>query len=308
MEFYKKHRPTLFKQLVGQPDAVRVLTGMVKKKTVPHAILLTGPSGCGKTTIARILRDKLECHDRAFSEINCADFRGIDMVREIRKFMGQHTLSGKCRIYLIDECHQLTGEAQNALLKMLEDTPSHVYFMLATTDPGKLKTTIKTRCTEIKVRGLLADEMKGLLQSVAKKESLTIGDDVYDKIIDVAEGSARKALVLLDQISAIEDEQEQLEAIEASDSKRQGIEIARALMRVGKDKCSWSEMCKLLKEIDEEPETIRHIVLGYMTSVMLGGSKISPRCYAIIQCFRDNWYDCKRAGLVAACYEVINTP
>lgn len=305
-ELYKKYRPSKFKDLVGQGGTVKVLLNMIKKDEegntkVPHALLLTGPSGCGKTTIARILKNKLECEDRAFTEVNCADFRGIEMIRDIRIGMGRHVLAGKNRVYLIDECHQLTSDAQNAFLKILEDTPKRVYFMLGTTEPEKLKKTIRTRCTEIKVQALGDEDMEALVKGVCGKEKLTISEEVLTKLVGIAEGSARKALVLLEQISGLETEEEQAEALSKADSQRQAIEIAQAILRGAK----WFEMAKILREVDEEPETIRHMILSYMTKIMLGGDvKKSARAADIIDAFRDNWYDCKKAGLLASCFIV----
>jgi len=303
MELYKKHRPKRFKQVVGQRDAVKTLEKLLKDKdSFPHCILLTGPSGCGKTTLARILQNKLSCGDHDFTEVDCADFRGIDMVRDIRQRMHLAPMSGKCRIWLIDEAHQLTGEAQNALLKMLEDTPQHVYFMLATTDPAKLKKTIKTRATEIKVDPLAKLDMQELLATIADKESLEISERVAALICDVADGSARKALVLLNQIAKVEDEDEQLKLIRSSDSQEQAITIARSLMAKG---MTWKSMAKVLKGVDEDPEQLRRMVLGYATTIMLSGGPLTPLAFLVINEFRDPFYDIGRPGLVAACYSVI---
>ena len=154
MELYKKYRPKNFKRIVGQPTITEQLTSMTRSNQFPHSSLFSGPSGCGKTTLARIMRNKLDCGDQDFQEVNCADFRGIDMVRDIRNRMNLAPIGGECRVWLIDEAHQLSSQAQNAFLKILEDTPSHVYFMLATTDPQKLIPTIRTRCAEFKVSSL----------------------------------------------------------------------------------------------------------------------------------------------------------
>ena len=133
MELYKKHRPSYLEDVFGQPEAVKVLGSMIEKDDLPHSILFTGPSGVGKTTLARILKEELECHANDFKEINCADFRGIDTIRDIRNNMNRQSLMGGPLIWLIDEAHKLTNDAQTAFLKMLEDTPKHVYFFLATT-------------------------------------------------------------------------------------------------------------------------------------------------------------------------------
>lgn len=302
-ELYRRHRPVSFKQVIGQPDAVKILNEMVKNSRIPHAILFTGGSGCGKTTLARILRVKLDCGESDFMEINAADFRGIDMVREIRNRMNLSPIGGTTRIYLIDEAHQLSSQAQNALLKMLEDTPKHVYFFMATTDPLKLLSTIRTRCTEVKLKELSPAAMKELLLSVADKEGIELGEEVLDRLIEHAEGSARKALVILNQVMGLPDEDARMNAIENSDHKSKGIELARALLNPG---TKWAEVALLLKGLEEEPESIRYLVLGYASNVMLGGGKMAPRAFKIADIFQHNFYDSKRAGLVLACWAVVN--
>lgn len=301
-ELCRTHRPTTFKDVVGQPEAVKVLTGLLKKpEKFPHAILLSGPSGCGKTTIARIIRRKINCAKIDFAELDCADFRGIETVREVRRRLSLQPLGGDSRLWLIDEAHKLTNDAQTALLKNLEEPPAHAYFIIATTDPQKLISTIHTRVTHITLRAIGPKDMAALIARVLKAEGAKLSEEVVERLVDASEGSARKALVILHQIIEIEDEEDQLEAISRSDASRQAIEIARALFR----KAPWGEVAKILKGLkDEEPESLRHLILGYATTILLSGGKQSSRAAMIIDTFRDNWYDCKRAGLVASCYEV----
>ncbi len=303
MELYRKYRPKKLGELVGQNSIIKMLEGLIVNKEMPHAILLTGQSGCGKTTIARILRRELRCGKHDFNELNCADDRGIEDIRKIRRRMMQAPISGKCRIWLIDEAHKLTNDAQNALLKLLEDTPKHIYFMLATTDPQRLIRTIRTRCTDIAVKPLNDKDMKFLLSSVCKLEKRKLPKKVIEKIVEISEGSARKALVLLNQIIEMGCEANMLDVIEASVAEVQGIMIARALMN---PKTSWFTMAKILKDTSkEEPESMRWMVLGYAKAVLLGGGNLSGRAFIIIEAFRDHFYDSKQAGLTAACYEVI---
>lgn len=299
MELYRRHRPKMLKQVLGQPQATEAIRTFLEKDNVPHSILFTGPSGCGKTTLARILRNKLKCTGADFQELNCADFRGIDMVRDIRQRMGLAAMGGGSRIWLIDECHKMSNDAQNAFLKMLEEPPDHVYFMLATTDPAKLLPTIRTRCTEIRVQALPPKAMETLLQDVLAKEGASLSEEVIEKIVNVAEGSARKALVLLDQVRGLATEEEQLETIASNDAKQQGIMIARALFN---PRCTWAEMAKVLKSVDEEPETLRYMVLAYATNVLLGGGKLAGLAAVVIDAFERNYYDSKRAGLVLSCW------
>lgn len=305
-ELYKKYRPKKLDNVIGQDAVVKTLKGMLKNNRVPHTIMFTGPSGCGKTTLARILRRKLNCGKYDFVELNCADVRGIENVRKIRQQMKTVPLDGDCRIWLIDEAHKLTNEAQNALLKMLEDTPSHVYFMLATTNPEKLLKTIRNRSTEIKVRSLKPKDILKLLSYICGMEKIGLPVEVTDKILEHSEGSARKALVLLNQIRELKKKEDMLEVISSTTAEDQSKLIARALMNPG---TKWGKMAAILKDCpDVEPEKVRWGILYYARAVLIsatGGNKITGRSYIIIDAFQNHFYDSKLAGLAAACYEVI---
>lgn len=303
-ELYKKWRPKNLDAIVGQSSAVAVLTQMIENDEIPHSILLTGPSGCGKTTIARILRKHLKCNTQDFAEVNIADIRGIDNVRDIRRRMSLRPLHGKTKIWLLDEVAKMSGDAQTALLKMLEDTPKHVYFMLATTDPHKLLKTIRTRCTEIALKPIGNDDLAHLLAEIILHEkNRKITDEVIGKIVESSDGSARKALVLLGSIIHMESEEAMMEAIEKSTQEAQAIQLCRMLLN---PRSSWSEIAKLLKELEgEEPEGLRRMVLGYMRSVLLGGGNMAPRAGSIIGIFERNFFDSLNAGLALACWEAM---
>ena len=300
-ELYKKYRPNTFDEVIGQDEAVATLKDLGKRKAMPHTILLSGPSGCGKTTIARILRKKMKCGDADFIEANAAQTRGIDFVRSVQSKVNLIPISGTCRVWLIDEVGNLTSDAQHAFLKLLEDTPKHAYFILATTDPQKLKKTIRTRCTEIKVRLLNIKELSALVNTVTKKESSTLTEDVVSKLVDHSDGSARKALVLLHSIIGLENEDAQLDAISKGDHRAQAIELCRALI----SKKPWPEVAEILKTIEDEPETLRYAVLGYSRSIMLKGGKMLPRAHMIVEEFSEPFYTSGQAGLCAACYRVL---
>jgi DNA polymerase-3 subunit gamma/tau len=153
-ELYNKHRPKKFKQVKGQKEAVQVLSDMVKKRNVHHALLFTGPSGCGKTTLTRILGAKIGCASHNYKEYNVASYGGIDLVRSIEDKYKSYPMGSRSKVYVLDEAHELTRAAQEAILKILEDCPKFTYFMLCTTQPEDLIKTIQTRVMEIKVNPL----------------------------------------------------------------------------------------------------------------------------------------------------------
>lgn len=301
-ELYIKHRPRSWKRVVGQIEAVAMLRKMTERKKVKHAMLFTGPSGCGKNTLAYILRKKLGCTDDDFKEYNCADFRGIDTVRAMRRKMHIHPW-GDCYVILIDEAHQLSYDAQQAILKVLENTPSHVYFFLLTTNPDKLDSAILTRCTEIKVRLLSPAEIHKVLKTVCRKEGFKLSEELSDAVVEAADGSARKALVILDQVKDLKSEKARLQSVIASDSKLQANKIFQVLMT---PKVQWVTVAKTLKLLGDDPEKVRHYVLACCANIMVSGSKASAKAYKIINAFRDPFYESRKAGLIAACFEAIH--
>lgn len=302
-ELHLTERPTNFKQMVGQNDAVAQLKGLSKSPGgIPHCLLFTGESGCGKTTLARIVRNKLKCGDADFREVNAAENRGIDMVRGIQSQISLAPMMGDVRVWLIDEAQALTGDAQGAFLKLLEEPPAHSYIMLATTNPEKLRKAIRTRATEIKVRPLDEGELMGLVKDKAEDHDIDLAIDVVDRIAEVADGSARKALVLLQQVAGIADTEAQLAVLQNADAKAAAIEIARAIM----GGASWGKLAPILKACVEEPESIRWMMLSYFNSVALGGGKNAGRAVDVIKCFECNYFDTKKAGLTVSCYEASN--
>jgi len=303
VELYRRHRPCNIKEIVGQVEAVKSLGSMWKGDGIPHFLLFTGPSGVGKTTLARILVSKLKCTGSNFIEVNAASQRGIDMVRRIEERWGMRPMGGGCRVWLCDEAHKLTSDAQGAFLKLLEDTPDWVYFMFCTTDPHKLRVTIKTRATIVDLKSIGLSDLKKLINRVAHEEGKVLGEDVSDKIADLAEGSARKALVMLAQVINVP-VNDQLDVLSRTEPKKDAIEVARALM----GRKGWSEVAKILSGIEaleENAEGIRRLVLSYMTSVALKGGKNTSHACFVIDCFSDPFYDTGRAGLVASCHAVV---
>jgi len=300
-EIYKKHRPVDFDEIVGNETTLKTLRAAVDNDEIPHFILFTGPTGCGKTTLARIIRRKLKCGRQDFEE---AAPRKIEEVRLIRSRISQAPMRSKCRVFLIDECHKLTSDAQDEFLKMLEDTPSHVYFIFTTTDQQKLKKTIRNRATELAVKPLNDDKLAELIINICRVEKTKVVEEVIEKIVANSEGSARKALVHLNSVIRLKNKKDQLNAIIPASTELAAFEIVRSLMY--KPVKKWKEMAAILKATEgEDAEMVRHLVLSCCKTELLKAGRFAGRAYVIIDVFRDNFYDSKMAGLVAACYEVI---
>ena len=302
MNLYLKYRPTTLDQIKGNSDLVETLNAKLSDvETCNHVFMLHGQTGCGKTTIARIIADRLGCKGQDFREVNSADFRGIDTIRDMISQSKFRPIEGRCRVWLIDEAHKLTGDAQNAMLKILEDTPPHVYFIICTTEPQKLISTIHGRCLKFQVMPLDETIMYRLLRQVVKEEGQSLEREVYDQIIQDSLGLPRNALQILDQVLTAAPERRLEIARQTAERQSQTIELCRALM----GKTGWKEIARILTGLKEqEPESIRRAVLGYCQAILLNGENI--RAGIILDEFIRPFFDSGFPQLVLACYTVYN--
>lgn len=309
LELPRKHRPQDWDEVVGQDEVVKTLRRLVKGGNVPHAIMFAGPtSGCGKTTLARILAKKLNCDTRNpknqldFHEINAASSRGIDMVREIDAKKGLSPVNGDCRIWLIDEGQKLTGDSQAALLKVLEEASKIAYYFICTTDPDKIIKTIHTRCMVLNLKAVKDADMVTIIRNVLEKEGKELTDNVINAIVDLSDGSPRKALRHLEEVLTRTDEASQLALLVKPAVKQISYDLVKKLVFKRKGD-TWGPIAKILKDLDEEPETIRRQILGMAAKVLMDG-KLDGRAFECLHTFKEPFFSEGKPALVRCCFEL----
>ena len=304
VELYRKYRPQNLSEMVCNEATIKSLKAELENGS--HVFLFTGPAGCGKTTLARIIAKEVGAGDLSIKEINSAENRGIDTAREVQEQMRYNPSDGDALVWIFDECHQWLAPVQNAFLKALEDTPDHVYFFLCTTDPQKLITPLKTRCSIINVTPLTDDEMTYLLKRTARAEGIKMGSEVYERICELAQGGSRKGLKLLSKVLYLESDEERLEVLKIGDASDnpETIELCRALLQKG---CTWSKLAFLLKTLDlSEPERVRQAVMGYMNSVLLNG-KANVEVVSAMQAFSNaDTYRNGKFAITVACLDYLS--
>src|SRR3954452_24798985 len=226
----RRYRSTTFDEVIGQDHVARTLKKAIVSGRIAHAYLFCGTRGTGKTSTARILAKCQNCEksdkptpnpcnncnsclaitkgeDIDVIEIDAASNRGIDDVRQLIANAAFHPARSRFKVYIIDEVHGLTKDAFNALLKLLEEPPSHVQFILATTEPEKVLPTILSRCQRYDFLNIPTREIAGHLRDICKAEKIKAGDDALLLVAKAGAGSMRDALSLLDRLLSVGDKE-----------------------------------------------------------------------------------------------------
>lgn len=211
-----KYRPKTFDEVRGIENK-RLVEGILLGIDRVHFYILSGPAGCGKTTIARLIGKELKVDDKAIKEINAADKTGIDYARYIISQTSYHSLYGDKKMYILDECHRLTSQAFDALLKTLEEPPKHCYFVFCTTALENIPDTIKSRAHIYQVKPLDYKEAIRFILWVCKEEGIVISDRAFDMIIEQYGCIPRDMLIALDRIRDAKDEETAINLISKVD-------------------------------------------------------------------------------------------
>ena len=203
LALYRKYRPTNFLDLVGQSEVVTVIKNEILNDKISHAYLFSGPRGTGKTSTAKIIAKMINCSNLGkdgvpcgkcescinfdssndIVEIDAASNNGVDEIRDLRDKVNLVPTYGKYKVYIIDEVHMLTTQAFNALLKTLEEPPSHIVFILATTEFYKIPITVVSRCQKFQFLKFSVDDIVNRLNDIAVKENINVSDDVLQEIV-----------------------------------------------------------------------------------------------------------------------------
>lgn len=242
-----RHRPKTFKALIGNESVYKALQRAINAPTRPHAYLAVGPSGTGKTTVARIIASKIGAE---VIEIDAASTSGVDNIRQLVE-VGRHramTSDGK-RMFIIDECHALSKNAWQALLKLVEEPPPHLYIVLCTTETGKVPATIVTRCYPINLKRVSPVTIREWLEDViCTAEGWEVSADIISKVVSAADGSPRHALALLDATHDLDDPDEVERVISIVTDDDTAIQIAKMLIA---GKASWNLIKEQLAKLED---------------------------------------------------------
>lgn len=266
---HTRFRPTRFKDVIGNEDEVVAFYDAVKAKR-QQTYLLIGPSGVGKTTLARIAAKTLGCvAPFGMSEINAAKYTGVDDMRAVEDMTIYHAFGSPARAIIIDECHSLSPNAWQSLLKATEEPPKNVYWFFCTTNPIKVPATVRTRALTINLASISEAKIQKLVENVATKAEIALPEGVAGLIAYESGGSPRQALVYLEKVRTAPDYDAAQRNLGKADAGVETIELCRYIC--GGGKLRWEKASFLLEQLqkkEENPEGIRIVTVNYVQKAL----------------------------------------
>ena len=285
----EKYRPLKFSHVIGQDHVVQSLQHVLKDRR-GKVFLFTGPSGCGKTTLARILANEFaggKATAANIEEVPAADHTGVGDMRNVAGRALYRAVGGSpVKAFIIDEAHRLSGSAWDVLLKPIEEPPAHVYWMFATTNPGKIPKTILTRCLRYDLKPVSETLIMGLLEAVAEAEGLDVSEEVLEAVAEGAGGSPRQALTYLEMCIYAESAGDARQLMRSAGQTREVVDLCRFLLK-GHGR-SWAEAVKLVKALEgTEAESTRIVVVNYIAAALMGtkDDKNARNLMTLLECF-----------------------
>lgn len=300
-ELINKYRPAQWDELLGHGETVAALRRAMDTPSRPHALRFTGPSGVGKTTTARIIAKHVGAE---VVEIDAASNSGVDAMRALVELADFVPLSeSQLRMVIIDECHTLSKNAWQVLLKILEEPPPYLFIALCTTEAEKIPDTVNTRSYPVQLRKLSVNDIRDLIEMISALEEMNTPEDVLTLIVQEADGSARQAINLLQVLNGAKDADEARRIVTLVNGDD---EAPKRLCRELLGEKPWVTIAKTLTELEDQGVNYEQLFVGtcrYMTKVMQNGTKdgSAHRAYIVLNAltFPANTFDPKAAFYAA---------
>ena len=288
---YRKYRPSNFDEVIGQKVIVQTLKHAVANNKIAHAYLFTGPRGTGKTSIAKILAKTVNCENLSnllpcnkcvsctqinnkqsidILEIDAASNNGVDEIREINNKVNLVPSTGKYKVYIIDEVHMLTTGAFNALLKTLEEPPSHIIFILATTEPHKIPSTILSRCQRFDFKKISTPEIEKRIKFIVEQENINISEEEINEIAKMSDGGMRDSLSILYQVIAYANDNINIDAVHEVNGSIPNSELQKIILNISQG--NLEEILHKIDYYDEQGKDFLKLteeLIQYLTNLLL---------------------------------------